>query len=507
MTYKELLTIHLEKIEDIATRLLETKYDSAQGLWNIQLDLVKYQIQLREDIRKEDALKQEIKANISEIAKKQEEDWKLDLQKLQNEFGESKDRVKALNDAIILAKHLGNAFAWLLFKGNEQKIIPLVANDPNPSIPSGFSLQAMLTVATQFSNGGAGFPIIHDITNCLRIGDITFCNIVDKNDEPLTVEIKARKETIEGDTATIPIEIYAIAKQPKFVNTIKKINQLAGKSLEIQINETNLGNNDLSSLPKVFDNKNSQLNKQVDRMSHARRFQAAQEGKLIESRKENGTPLLPLALKLEKKHFHWNVIGELIIESKEKGYAARSIDDAFLYSVTYTNEPLIFQFAKEGKLPNSDEMNTALKEKLPQYADGKKNCICFRSSLDYYSGEVPPYIRPFFWYEIPVNARIDILWGRLTIIVIINISKIVEALELSGIKARIPNNEAELNNQFIPIRYKTTLSDNSEIEIQGGNLNEFANKIGFEFMSLDGFLSCVNQSISSLVNITSKEQE
>jgi hypothetical protein len=131
--------------------------------------------------------------------------------------------------------------------------------------------------------------------------------------------------------------------------------------------------------------------------------------------------------------------------------------------------------------------------------DASKNHICFRTTWDYLSREVPPYIRPFLLYEIPADMRIDILWRRLTIAAYINIGKIVEALERAGIKARVPSGEEELNGLFIPTSFSETLDDGSTVNIRGGNLNEYANKIGFEFMSLDGFVSCVSQSMRAAV--------
>jgi hypothetical protein len=71
----------------------------------------------------------------------------------------------------------------------------------------------------------------------------------------------------------------------------------------------------------------------------------------------------------------------------------------------------------------------------------------------------------------------------------------------AGRDARVPANEDELNHQFIPIAYSETLDDGSIFKVRGGDLNEFANKVGLEFMSLEGFVSCVLQTMRGAVEV------
>lgn len=500
--FRELFTNHLRRVEDLAGRLLHRQYGSAQDLWTIQTDLARYQIELRAEIRREEGLQKETNGKIAETASRREGERRKELQGFQSELKRSAMRVHILEHALALSKQFGDAIAWLFLKGDEQRITSLAANEPNPPVPSGPSLQAMLAVAESFANAGAGFPLIHDVTNCLRVGDLTFCNIIDDEDDPLTVEVKTRTLSIEGDVANLQVSIYAPATQPKFVAAVEKVNKVPVKVQEQTKEEKPAAEPEEKSPAKTSRRNDPRLVRQVKRMARARALQTARHLETIESKEGSAPPLLPVRIMMRHSSFHWDVVRELAAEAKIRGYATRAVDDAFLYAVTYTDEPSVYPWAAEVNLPFADEITEEAAKHLPMCADASKNHICFRTTWDYLSGEVPPYVRPFLLYELPVDLRMDILWRRLSIIVYINIGKIVEALERAGIGARVPASEEELNGLFTPTTYRESAGDGSVVEIRGGNLNEFANKIGFEFMSLDGFVSCVSQSMRAAVEAT-----
>ena len=502
--YKELFTRQLSSIECLARRLLDRKYESARDLWAIQVDLARLQIGIREEIAKEKSIKEETKRKIDGVAKRREEGWKEALRQLQAELKCSEMRVHINDHALVLAKQFGDALAWLFLKGDEKKLSSLGINKPNPPIPTGLSLQAMLAVAESYANAGAGFPIIHDITNCLRVGDLTFVDLLKDDDEPLTIEVKARTLGIEGDKANLQVTIYAIAHSSKFIAASDKLRKIpveiqgSVSTAETPVEETAEG---ASDRPKR--GHDDRLARQVKRMSQTKALQAAQHGEAIEKMGDDTLrmPLLPVRLNMRHSWFHWKVIRELAQRAKVQGYATRVVDDAFFYAATYTDSPAIYPWSSGVNLPYADEITGEVKATFPFCADAKNNSICFKSTWDYLSGDVPINARPFFLYELPADMRLDIMWRRLSIIVYINIGKIVEALQRSGISAKVPRTEEELGRYFIPVKYKEILADGSEVNIQGASLSEFAAKIAFEFMSLQGFLECVSQTMHALVEI------
>lgn len=492
--FKDLFTRHLTKIEGLASRLFEHKYESAQGLWSIQTDLVRYQIEVRGDIRKEQSTKSETQATIAEVAAQRQGDWKEELQRLQGDISHSEMRIAILEHALNLSMQFGDALAWIFLKGDVRRIAALAINKRNPPIPEGLSLQAMLGVAESLANAGAGFPLIHDVTSCLRVGDLTFCNVLDDDDEPLTVEVKSKTASIKGDIATLDVAIYAPAIQPKFARVFEKLT-----SAPVKIEEPAMPNDTEETSKPALLGGGPRLERQVERMARARELQSAAHLETIDQVGNN--VLAALRLQMKASYFHWDVVRELAIEAKERGYATRAVDEAFFYTVTYSEDASVYPWSTCADLPFAAQLSERIKESFPLYGDESSDHICFRSSWDYLSGEVPPYIRPFLVYNLPFDLTIDIMWRRLSIVVYMNIGKMVEALKRAGIEARLPANEDELNHRFIPVTYSETIEGGLTVETQGGSLNEFANKVGLEFMSLEGFVNCVMQTMKATVEI------
>lgn len=225
--YKELFARQLGRIEELARRLMDRKFESARDLWAIQTNLAQLQIEIREEITIQTSLAVEVNKKIVDIAKSRKEGWKESLQELQAKVKYYETCVDIHKRALMLAKQFGDALAWLFLNENEKRLSSLMINHPNPPIPTGVSLQAMLTVAESYANAGAGFPIIHDITNCLRVGDLTFVDPHNDDDEPLTIEVKARAPRIENGKLKSQVEVYAVAYSPKFVAASAKLQSLA----------------------------------------------------------------------------------------------------------------------------------------------------------------------------------------------------------------------------------------------------------------------------------------
>src|ERR1700754_1094455 len=301
--FKELFDRHLRTIEELVRRLFEHKYDSAQGLWTIQTDLVRYQIEVRGDVRKEMSRKSETQATIAEVAAQRRGDWKKELQRLQGEISHSEMRVTILEHALNLSMQFGDALAWIFLKGDVRRIASLAINKPNPPIPEGLSLQAMLGVAESLANRGAGFPLIHDVTRCLRVGDLTFCNILDDDDEPLTVEVKSKTASIEGNIATLDVAIYAPAVQPKFTKIFEK---LSGAPIQVEAAKPPAAE---ETPRRAVLGSGPRLERQVERMARSRTLQAASHLETIDQVGNN--ILAAMTLKMKGVYFHWDIIAEL----------------------------------------------------------------------------------------------------------------------------------------------------------------------------------------------------
>jgi hypothetical protein len=89
----------------------------------------------------------------------------------------------------------GLAIRWHgCYSAEIKKLIePLSPNERIHVTPDGHGSRGMLIAARHQANQGLGFPLIHDITGCLRIGDVAFIRVSEGSErEYETVEIKTR---------------------------------------------------------------------------------------------------------------------------------------------------------------------------------------------------------------------------------------------------------------------------------------------------------------------------
>jgi hypothetical protein len=509
--YTELFNKQIGRVEELAGRLLFHRFESAQDLWAIQIDLARLQIELREEVSKERVIQRDTNAKISDTAKRQEADWKTTIQGHQAEVKRSEVRVSIHEHALDLSKQIGDTIAWLFLRGDENRIRTLAGNQPNPPIPKGVSLQAMLAVAEGYANAGAGFPLIHDITNCLRVGDLTFVDFPgDEFDEPLTVEVKTKTLSVEGDVANLRVSVYAAAHSPKFVAVTDRLRKVSVESQEPTGDGEQSKEGEEGKSPPKRRKPDLRLGRQIKRMSRVKSLLSARPNEPIKELGQDTlrVPYLPIEVMMRPHQFHWDVVRELAERAKAEGCAVRAVDDAFFYVATYTDTATLYPWSRNIELPFADKWAELAKAAFPRCADTEQNHICFMSTWDYLFGRAPRHVRPFLLYELSPEMRIDILRRRLTIIVFINIGKLVEALHgVKGLSARVPKDGSELMKLFIPATYEQPLPDGSKILIRGVNLNEFAAKVAFEFLSLEGFVECVSHALKTVADAAKIERE
>jgi hypothetical protein len=92
-------------------------------------------------------------------------------------------------------RSIGDALAWRVFGFHRPFILALCRNDsPGPMYGKAGLKAEMQRVEQAWKEDGA-FALLHDLTNCLRIGDIT---VFDNADAPRTLEIKTNPKKGKG---------------------------------------------------------------------------------------------------------------------------------------------------------------------------------------------------------------------------------------------------------------------------------------------------------------------
>ncbi|MEU6573564.1 hypothetical protein [Streptomyces sp. NPDC046805] len=84
-------------------------------------------------------------------------------------------------------RSVGDALAWRVFGFHRPFILALCRNDPPGPMYGKAGLQAELDRVEEIFKENGSFALLHDLTNCLRIGDVT---VWDGANPPCTEEIK-----------------------------------------------------------------------------------------------------------------------------------------------------------------------------------------------------------------------------------------------------------------------------------------------------------------------------
>src|SRR5713226_7790039 len=85
------------------------------------------------------------------------------------------------------------------------------------------------------------------------------------------------------------------------------------------------------------------------------------------------------------------------------------------------------------------------------------------------------------------------VWQRLAIFVLVNLGKLVVALQEIGLDARLPKDSDEFERLFLPVSTEVSLLDNKPGRMYLYNLHFYGAKLVHEFLSLKGFVGYVSQ--------------
>lgn len=160
----------LGRLEKLTSALLGCRLTSPEALWQFQLDLLRLQRDIQSAINDYKGQVKRKHAPIEILTELRAYRW--------------------------YARRLGDAFAWVVLGGDKQILEPLSRNSRVAvAARESHGSRGMIAMAGYLAGQGWGFPVIHDITDVLRIGDITFVRVNgDSEREYRTVEVKTRAE-------------------------------------------------------------------------------------------------------------------------------------------------------------------------------------------------------------------------------------------------------------------------------------------------------------------------
>ena len=365
------------RIQALATTLLRSDFTGAHGVWEFQMSLL--------------SLQQDIQAAITEEKKKPR--TKRD-----------QDALDDLQDARWHARHLGDAFAWLLFKLDRQKILSLGNNSRVPVVQPGHGYQGMISIATALANNGWGFPLLHDISDCLRIGDITFIR-PDQEPSYVTVEVKTRllSEAPNDDgSKTLRYETKVLSQYQMDIESGGVVGEV-----------------DLSLKPP--EPPRERIDRQAERMRTALLRARASDG-MIDGLDE---PTLSLNVSLGTKS-HWDVLKRLIREAHTSCYAGAAVDKAAFYSVFYRKGGIEVETVQDPRF-----LDDLTKSDFMHSSDPEERALIIYA-VPHPREDQPYETLPYFLFPLPRRAIFEILSHELMIMVHINPGHVCDRLRSEG---------------------------------------------------------------------------
>lgn len=349
----------------------------------------------------------------------------LDLQRdIQGEITRLKDLGRSSEPALIErarwlrwnARRLGDAYAWLLL-GLERKLIYPLGDNSRVAIPPDDqgSRGAIAVLQRMAADPEWGFPLIHDLADCLRIGDATF---IHPTRSPRTVEIKSRllerRDLGGGEIA----ERYEVSLLAPAVDAGP-----AGMPSPIAPSGAN------SAASSQAKRKPTRVERQLERMSIAVQRQHAEEGTVSEI---GGSRSVSLSFE-DPSADNWDRVRRATRRARRTGYGCEPIGPhsvcvAFYSPDGFTEESL--QAAMSG-LTNDLIESGMFSGSRPDWN------MLFVNSIPREESVHVQYFLPYFLMPLPRATIVDLLHQRMIMLNLFNPAPVAEALLELGLEVDV----------------------------------------------------------------------
>ncbi|MDQ6933907.1 MAG: hypothetical protein M3130_01160 [Actinomycetota bacterium] len=428
------------RIEKLAATLLRNKWDRFEGgpgAWQMAL------MQLQRDIQKA------ISTNNSGPRRSRDRELAETLKSLRWH-----------------ARHLGDTLAWLVLRLDRQRIETLGENDPVPIAQRSRDSEALLALVDNLASRGWGFPLLHDVTDCLRIGDVTFVRVDDVGDPYTTLEVKSHMvsatPTGDGETEELEYQVSLIGAREFDPDTGRHV---AVSPAELKV-----------TTPRT------RADRQALRMHQsALKMNSASTGLVT------GLPQPSIAVHLETDaSSDWRMVRRLIRQAHREGCSGEAADDTFFYAAIYQRGGLTPEGVKAfGQLESLKRWSAKEPESQGQRVIQMWDVPTQRARF------ASPGL-PFWLFDIPFSARLEILRGELLFMCMTDLSRLCDALNADGhdVELRPQGNRAP---QML-IRDRWTVGDRA-FYINGAPIGTAIYKAALEFHSAEYVLATARQMI------------
>ncbi|MDN3463227.1 hypothetical protein [Kocuria sp. APC 4018] len=324
------------------------------------------------------------------------------------------------------SRRLGDAIAWSGLLFNRQVIYALAKNEPVP-IPLSWSdgHRGTFQFARGMTSSEWGIPVVHDVTNVLRVGDITFVRPTGQDAEAdyRTVKIKATRvdESINEDGDNIvTLNVTAIGNEPFPVLGAEARASEAGRDQQ----------------PARRFRADRRVERQLARMDIAT---ASKNAPLNKSTKIADRHVFSLSLPDEEQP-HWQALRHAIRNARREGYAYFELGGFVGYSVIYDSTGVSKESIQSA--PLIERVQGLIHEEI-----GDRNSISLTSLPDDKADVYSSKTLPFYLWEVPRRAIRDILRQRLVIVATYNSGWMEKLLSEAGLTV-IPDKTGRDHRSF-----------------------------------------------------------
>lgn len=352
------------------------------------------------------------------------------------------DELRDLRSARWYSKRLGDALAWLVFLFDRKTLFALAENTRTPSSASSEDdgSRGVLLTAQNLLNQRWGLPIIHDITDCLRIGDISLLSFGETVDDRhvRTIEVKTKRTAIEPQldgSDVLHLQITMISTEPLY--------ESGGDGMQAPEPPT------VAPQPLKW-RDDRRLDKQVKRMRRAMEHRDVENDVIAEL---DGNPHMSLLTGVQDVH-HWTELRRAIREARRGGYAFFAVDEFIGYSIHYNSAgittgdlgmgSLVDDIVKSIFVTDLDDRNSITINQIPAKEDNDR----------------APFILPFYLYDIPRRAIRELVEGKLVIMAYMNAGRVEHALAEAGFKVE-PEHRDGADLRSFKVRTTLTWPDGS----------------------------------------------
>jgi hypothetical protein len=381
--------------------------------------------------------------------------------------------LSSLRRLLWYSRCMGDALAWQVLVYDRKAVAALMHGTRPPVAEATHNTKAVFAMAGHFLGQQFGVPIVHDITNWLRIGDITFLRF---NDEPFswrfqTVELKSSLgESTVSDAgiveATVTVNVYS------------------NEPMELSPKAVKQAQSESDTIPRE-QNENQTQYRQDRRLE--KQFRRLDQMVALREIKENaitvidGVPNLVFRLPDEESH-HWSDLRRAIRNARRDGFAFFSIDRFIGYGLFYRKEGVTDEHISNFREPYVEH----IKKELLAAAASANDFLLVRQlpMLEEYDTEGFPIMR-FFSYKIPKVAIIDFLRNRLLVTAVVNFGRLDNALVDEGFTVSGINSQDEDEAYSYSVEVAWPTGDAFRVKIPSAQVSREVERALYEFSGLD----------------------